>query len=35
MKSINVTLVFAPEEAARNKNAENNAADGVAVQPSM
>jgi hypothetical protein len=35
MEGIHATPVFEPDEAASNKNAENNAADGVAVQPSV
>jgi hypothetical protein len=31
MKGINAALVFEPDEAASNKNAENTTSDGVAV----
>jgi hypothetical protein len=35
MKGIHAAPVFEPDEAASNKNVENDAADGVAIQPAM
>jgi hypothetical protein len=35
MKCIHAALVFEPDEAASNKNADNKAADGVVIQPAV